>query len=98
MLGHAWTPFRKLTFLKFAFVCAILINFAHICARFLRMFPRILQFPSWQGTCHNQKKYEKTKNTHFATTSLLAPRNPNTNNHKDTTQVIQGAPQEKGRG
>jgi hypothetical protein len=29
---------------------------------------------------------------------LLAPRNPNTNNHKDTTQVIQGAPQEKGRG
>ena len=71
-----------------------------IFARVLRIFARILHFPGWQGTCHNQKKYEKKnkKKKRICDSELAESEESNTNNHKHTTQLIQEAPQEKGRG
>ena len=44
-----------------------------IFARVLRLFAGILQFPSWQGTCHHQKKYEKNKKHTFCNSELAGP-------------------------
>ena len=63
------------------------------------MFARMLRiFAGYVYTCHNQKKQEKNKKTLILDSELAGSENPNTNNHKHTTQLIQGAPQKKGRG